>query len=285
MIIFAFEMQLLKAKMTKATSLNDWVDHEMIRGRYIFTKKDVLSLQLPISEQAILNCLNRLTERGVIMSPWQNFYVAIPTEYRLKGVIPPTFYIDRLMKFLGRDYYVSQLSAAAMNGASHQQPMVFQVTVNGKPIRSGVKNGTRLEFTLRQDLPLEFTQQMKTQTGYMTVAGPELTALDVVAEEKKIGGLSRAAEVLQELSETTVWDKNKLPLLTHYRSGTLQRLGYLLELIEAQQQADDLFDLISQTDKVLRKVPLKKKAPVDDDMPINMRWKIIENYKPEIDEI
>ena len=271
--------------MTGITNLNDWVDHEIIRGRYIFTKEDVLGLQLPISEQAMQNSLNRLTERGIIMSPWQNFYVAIPTEYKLKGVVPPTFYIDGLMKFLGRNYYVSLLSAAAMNGASHQQPMAFQVTVNGKPIRSGIKNGTQLEFTLRQNMPLEFTKKVKTQMGYLTVSGAELTALDIVAEEKKIGGLSRAAEVLQELSETIVWNKGKLPLLTHYRSGTLQRLGYLLEFIEAKQQADNLYDLISQTDNVLRKVPLKKKAPVDDNMSVNTRWKIIENYKLEIDEI
>ena len=271
--------------MSKATNLQEWVNNEMIRGRYIFTKEDVLALQLPISEQAMQNSLNRLTERGIIMSPWQNFYVTIPTEYKLKGVVPPTFYIDRLMKFLGRDYYVSLLTAAAMNGAGHQRPMVFQVTVNGKPIRSGVKNGTQLAFTLRQDLPLEFTQQLKTQMGYMTVSGPELTALDIVAEEKKIGGLSRAAEVLVELSEISSWDESKLPLLNHYGISTLQRLGYLLELIEAQQQADDLFALIKKTSKMLRKTPLKQGKAVDKEMNVDKRWKIIENYRIEIDEI
>ena len=120
----------------------------MVRGRYIFTKNDVLSLHLPISDQALQNGLNRLTDHSVIMSPWQNFYVIIPTEYKLRGMVPPSFYIDRLMKFLGRDYYVSLLSAAELNGASHQKAMVFHATVNGGPIRSGVKNGTRLEFTL-----------------------------------------------------------------------------------------------------------------------------------------
>jgi predicted transcriptional regulator of viral defense system len=284
MISFAFETTKY-ATMSKAMNLQDWVNSEMIRGRYIFTKKDVLALQLPISEQAMQNSLNRLTERGIIMSPWQNFYVAIPTEYKLKGVVPPTFYIDRLMKFLGRDYYVSLLTAAAMNGAAHQRPMVFQVTVNGKPIRSGVKNGTQLVFTLRQDLPLEFTQQLKTQVGYMTVSGPELTALDIVAEEKKIGGLSRAAEVLVELSETTSWDESKLPLLSQYSNSTLQRLGYLLELIEAEQQADDLFALIKKTKKTLRKTPLKQEVPINEGMTVDKRWKIIENYKLEIDEI
>ncbi|MCR5549980.1 MAG: type IV toxin-antitoxin system AbiEi family antitoxin, partial [Bacteroidales bacterium] len=87
----------------------------MVRGRYIFTKEDVLNLHLPISDQALQNSLTRLTDRGIIMSPWQNFYVIIPNEYKLRGVVPPSFYIDKLMSFLKRDYYVSLLTAAAMN--------------------------------------------------------------------------------------------------------------------------------------------------------------------------
>ncbi len=70
---------------------------------------------------------------------------------------------------------------------------------------------------------------MKTQMGYMNVAGAELTALDIVAEEEKIGGLSRAAEILLELCETMQWDEPKLPLLAYFSSATIQRLGYLCE--------------------------------------------------------
>jgi len=271
--------------MAEVENLQEWVNNEMVRGRYIFTKEDIQSLRLPISEQALRNSLNRLTNRGIIMSPWKNFYVAIPTEYKLRRIVPPSFYIDRLMKFLGRDYYVSLLSAAELNGAAHQKAMVFQVTANGMPIRSVVKNGTKLEFTLRQNLPLEFTKQVKTQTGYITVSGPELTALDIVAEEQKIGGLSRASEVLMELSETTVWDGGKLPLLNYSCSSTIQRLGYLLEQIEAYEQADNLFALMKRTDKVMRRTPLKQSVAINKDMPINKRWKIIENYTIEIDEI
>ena len=271
--------------MADVENLQEWVSNQMMRGRYIFTKEDVQSLQLPISDQALQNSLNRLTNRGIIMSPWKNFYVAIPTEYKLRGVVPPSFYIDSLMKFLGRDYYVSLLSAAELNGATHHKAMVFQVTVNGKAIRSGVKNGTKLEFTLRQNLPLGFTKQVKTQTGYMTVSDSELTALDIVVEEQKIGGLSRAAEILVELSEITSWEESKLPLLSYFSSSTIQRLGYLLEQIEAYEQADNLFALMKRTDKVMRRTPLKQSVAANKDMPINKRWKIIENYTIEIDEI
>ena len=271
--------------MTETTYLQDWVNGEMLRGKYIFTKEDVLSLQLPISRQAMQNSLSRMVDRGVIVSPWQNFYVTVPTEYKLRGEVPPSFYIDRLMKFLGRDYYVSLLSAAELNGASHQRTQLFQVTTNGKPIRSGVKNGTRLEFTLRQSLPLSFTRQVKTQTGYMNVSSPELTALDLIADEHKIGGLSRAAEILVELIETTRWNKSTLPLLAYFSGATIQRLGYLMEHIEAHRQANDLYALLERTGKTLRKTPLKPSASVGDDMPSDNRWKIVENYHIEIDDI
>ena len=271
--------------MPEVVNLQDWVTSEMIRGRYIFTKEDVLGLHLPISNQALQNSLKRLADRGVIMSPWQNFYVIIPTEYKLRGMVPPSFYIDRLMKFLGRDYYVSLLSAAELNGATHQKAMVFQATVNGGAIRSGLKNGTRLDFTLRQDLPLDFTKKVKTQMGYMNVAGAELTALDIVAEEQKIGGLGRATEILQELCETTQWDESKLPLLAYFSSATIQRLGYLLELIEETEQSDNLYSLFKQTGKTMRKTPLKQSVAISGDMSANGRWKIIVNYEIDIDEI
>lgn len=271
--------------MAEYTNLQEWVTSEMVRGRYIFTKNDVLSLHLPISDQALQNGLNRLTDHSVIMSPWQNFYVIIPTEYKLRGMVPPSFYIDRLMKFLGRDYYVSLLSAAELNGASHQKAMVFHATVNGGPIRSGVKNGTRLEFTLRQNLPLNFVKQVKTQMGYMNVAGAELTALDVVAGEQKIGGLGRAAEILVELCEQTEWGESKLPLLAYFSCATIQRLGYLLELIDEEEQANRLYALLKLTGKTMRKTPLKQSVAIDSGMPIDERWKIIKNYEIDIDEI
>ena len=70
--------------------LQDWVTARMIRGQYIFTKEDVQAIGLPISNEALINSLVRMGKRGVIMSPWQNFYVTIPTEYKLKGVVPPS---------------------------------------------------------------------------------------------------------------------------------------------------------------------------------------------------
>ena len=125
--------------MEQVRYLQDWVESQMIRGRYIFTKEDVLKIGLPISNQAINNSLGRLAKHGVIMSPWQNFYVIIPTEYKLRGIVPPSFYIDRLMSFLGRKYYVALLSAAEQACAPSALPLKY--------FQPGLKSNTmRPEF-------------------------------------------------------------------------------------------------------------------------------------------
>ncbi len=275
----------IMAEQYNAENIPAWVNARMLRGYYIFSKADLLALGLPINESSIQRSLNRLERNGTIMSPWQNFYVTVPTEYKLRGIVPPVFYIDRLMHFLNRDYYVSLLSAAEINGAAHQRSMVFQVTMNGRSVRSGVKNGTKIEFYTRQNLPLQYTTKVKTKSGYVTVSGPELTALDLVAEYDKIGGLSRAAEIVSELCELTKWDVGKLQLLDYFKAPTIQRLGFILDLIEESEQADALYSLLMQSNKTTRKTPLKPELPTFDDMDSANRWKIIENYQLEIDDI
>lgn len=257
----------------------------MMHGRYIFTKEDVINLGMHNNKDSLKKALYRAQGKGIIMSPWQNFYVAIPMEYRLKGEVPPSFYIDQLMRFIGREYYVSLLSAAMFNGAGHQRAMVFQVTVQGKQIRSAIKNGTLLDFNLRKEIPYLYINKVKVQTGYINVSSPELTALDLVSQEEKVGGLSRVTELLIELTENIKWDEGKIALLDYFNAPVVQRLGYLLDLIEEADLANDLMRLAKQAKKIVRKVRLKQSKPETENMEIDKKWKIIVNQKIETDEI
>lgn len=274
-----------KLQYMQSEGLQKWIEAQMMRGRYVFIKEDVTNLGMYSKTDSLNRALYRAQEKGVIMSPWQNFYVAIPMEYRLKGEVPPSFYIDHLMRFLGREYYVSLLSAATLNGAGHQRAMVFQVTVQGKQIRSAVKNGTLLDFNLKKEIPSLYINKVKVQTGYMNVSCPELTALDLVSQEEKVGGLSRVAEVLIELTERMKWDESKLALFDYFNAPVVQRLGYLLDLIEESELANGLMQLAKQTGKIVRKVRLKQSKPETEDMEIDKKWKIIINQKIETDEI
>lgn len=269
----------------KHENLQKWLEGQMMRGRYIFTKEDVKALDLNITPVGLRQSLFRMRKKGILISPWKGFYVAVPTEYRLKGEVPPSFYIDHLMKYLGRKYYVSLLSAAAINGAGHQRAMVFQVTVEGVQLRSGVKNGTQLNFNYKKTIPDFYLNKIKVQTGYMNVSSAELTALDIVDQEGKIGGLSRAAEILVELSEKLRWDSEKLSLLALFSAPVCQRLGFLFDLIGENELADNLLALLRQSGKILRKVRLKQEKEVNEGMEFDSKWKIIINHEIEIDEI
>jgi hypothetical protein len=48
----------------------------------------------------------------------------------------------------------------------------------------------------------KFLEKRKTPSGYVKVSSPELTALDLLQFERHIGGLNRAATVIDELSES-----------------------------------------------------------------------------------
>ena len=265
--------------------LSSWIKSQEIAGYYTFTKRDILSIGLQLKSSSMSNAISRQISQGNIMSPWQNFYVIVPTEYKLRGIIPPSFYIDKLMQFLGKEYYVSLLSAAELHGASHQRTMRYYVTVNGNFIRDVKTNGYDIDFTLTKRIPYQHITKVKVQTGYINVACAELTALDLVVNYKKIGGISRVAEIISELCESMQWNSLKEDLLKQFSTATIQRLGYILDKIGETEQGDNLYSLMSNSSRPLRRILLKATDRDNNATYINNRWKVIDNYTIEIDEL
>jgi len=153
------------------------------------------------------------------------------------------------------------------------------------PIRSGIKNGVRLDFTLRNPIPKAHVKQVKTQMGFMNVSSPELTAFDLVLNEEKVGGLSRVAEVLMELAENMHFDRTNAGLLYLFNAPVIQRLGYLLDLIEEHELANRLLIMALNREKLFRKIRLKQSKPYTDEMAIDSRWKVIINQEIVTDDI
>jgi hypothetical protein len=256
-----------------------------MRGRNFFTKEEFREAFPCVSANALQVALNRLMKSNSIMSPWQNFFVIMPIQYKLKGVVPPSYYIDELMRFLGRKYYVSLLSAAALNGAGHQRVMSFFVTAEGGPLRNGVKNGTKMLLFQRKHIDLRWVKQVRTEGGYMNVSVPLMTALDVVQNESKIGGLSRAAEVISELMEVIDLDNEAIPLMAEYSPAVVQRMGYLLGALDLPNAEDRLYELCQKMEMKFRYVKLKMSKDKADGDERCERWKVIVNEIVEIDEI
>lgn len=276
-------MKILRNIKTK--SLADWVVSQSLVGHYIFTLESIEKEFPDMSLQNRRVSLSRLVKKGTIMSPWRGFYVTVPTEYKLKGEVPPIFWMDALMKHLGRDYYVSLLSAAEFYGAAHQRPMTFSVMVQGTALRSGVKNGTELVFMRKESLSLEFVRKFPTQMGSLNVSSPELTALDLVDRPEAVGGLNRVSTVLSELVEQMDWEHTDSKILDRYSAPTVQRLGYILEnVLDESKQAEALMSEVKEAGIDMRRVPLKLGRECKDCAAYN-RWNVVVNMEIEIDEI
>lgn len=265
-------------------SLSEWVESREARGYYTFTKEE-LEKQFPsVSKVYLKTALHRLTAKAKIISPWRNFYVIMPIEYLLKGVIPPVFYMDQLMSYLGRKYYVSLLSAAALYGASHQRAQTFSVTVELPDLRNTSKNGTSIIFFSKKEIQSQFIRKLKTQTGYINVSSPELTAIDLIENEKKVGGLNRVCSVLNELVDVMDFDCLNYGFFRVSSIPVFQRFGYILEhILEREDLSELLYAKMKSAGLKWRKVPFKA-SKLTDDCSIDKKWKVIINQEIEIDE-
>lgn len=185
--------------MASKSILYDWIESLPETGRYTFSRSDAADIT-DASDAAIKMTLYRLKRSGAIVSPRRDFFVVVPREYRSAGSLPATWFIDDLMRHRGRRYYVGLLSAAALHGAGHQQPMALQVITDA--VERGIEVGrVRVEFHASNLFDGAATQRMQTETGSMLVATPETTAFDLVRFPAHCGFWSNIATVLAELAE------------------------------------------------------------------------------------
>jgi predicted transcriptional regulator of viral defense system len=246
------------------------------QGRYSFTINEVQE-QIAVSSLSLTRSLSRLKQRNEIALIRKGFYVIIPPEYSKQGMLPPYLYIDDLMKFLEKSYYVGLSSAAAMYGAAHQQPMGYTVITQTPSPRNIEK--LKIDFFAKKELIEDGIVQQKTPAGYINVSSPELTALDFFDYLHKFG-INRIVTILEELTEV-IKPSALLKIAKLYpNTAAVQRLGYILE----NMGADD--KLISAVEKALDgqtlfPVPLspqKGKVGIIDD-----KWKVIINMEIESD--
>ncbi|MDO4827614.1 MAG: type IV toxin-antitoxin system AbiEi family antitoxin [Bacteroidia bacterium] len=275
------ELIFLTTKRNNMT-VSEFIREREIRGQVTFPLNEVREAT-GLSAKTVITELQRQASRGRITIPYRGFYVVVPPQYALKGIVPPTYYIHELMKVVGKPYYVCLLSAAAFHGAAHQRAMQTQVMTVAPRIKPSGMNA-QLNWNYRQQIPQELLLSRNTEMGIVLYSNAELTAVDLVQFAGHIGGLQRAATVLSELSETI--DIAKMEKVFPYTSSaTLQRLGYLLEFVlEQYEQADKLYELLKASHPHLKSIMLNNTAPDNPNATAN-RWHVAGNIEIEIDEI
>jgi len=260
--------------------MQQFIDNLQSQGIYSFNKAE-LKKNLQSNDEAIAKHLVRYSAKKKILRIKNDFYIIIPVEYKNAGVLPPFWFIDDLMNYLKREYYVGLMSAAASHGASHQQPQVFQVIIN-KNLSEISLNGVKIQFVVKKNISHKYIVKKKTETGYVKISDANLSALDLIQYNKKCGGLNNAATIIKELLPKL--DAEKLIDISkeENRLVQLRRLGYIIDAI-----ADDK----SLAEKIRSKSPaINFWSLLDPSLPMkgaeyNKEWGLYINRKIEMDEI
>lgn len=255
----------------------DYIEQLAARGRYHFSSADARQA-LDVSPNAAGKALRRLTEQGGLAIPERGFYVIVPPEYRALGCLPAEQFIPALMEQKGLAYYAGLLSAAQYYGAAHHRPQQLQVVLakNRRPIECGK---VRVAFIARKRIEDVPVKDFNTARGTIRVSTPEATAIDLAGYPQHAGGLSQAATVLAELVEAIV--PEQLPQAA--MSAPLpwaQRLGYLLELVQAREAASALESYVGDHAKEYTQLAPGIK---DGNGERNTHWKLIVNAAVEPD--
>lgn len=258
-------------------TISEYIEELQAQGRYHFTTTDAVRA-LGGSVPAARAALRRLKAKGAITDPYRGFHVIVPPEYRHLGCLPAEHFVPDLMRHLEEPYYVALLSAAAHHGAAHQRPQVFQVML-ARPHRPIECGAVHIEIVARHDMANTPVVERNTPRGVLRIATAEATALELTGYPGHGGGLDNVATVLAELAEVMKADAleaeaRRAPL------AWVQRLGYLLSLVEAEALASALDPLLSERDPFL--VALVPSAGMSG-APIDSRWKIAVNTSVEAD--
>lgn len=265
-------------------SIDGWIRNREQRGHVTFAVSELQEVFADRSSKGIKTELRRLTLRGRIVSVFRGFYVIIPVQYQLKRIVPPSYYVDELMRYVGKPYYVSLLSAAALHGATHQRSMQYQIMTVAPRLKKGTAKHPLLNWCYRPVIPESLLVIKNAEMGILRVSNPELTAVDLIQFADYVGGYQRAATVLAELVEAI--DIRRMEAVIPYtKASTIQRFGYILEFVLGESEmADQLYATLKKHFPKRHSYCMSTtQAPSEESLP--NRWYINMNIEIEIDDL
>ncbi len=253
-------------------------------GRMVFLRDDAIR-DLGSSPGAFLDAAERLQRRGQLVNVRQGFYVIVPPQFLSWGAPPPSWYIDDLMRYEARPYYVGLLTAAALHGASHQAVMEFQI-VTDKQMPGLVIGRSRIALSYRKDMDAVATgiEERKTDTGRMRLSSVELTAFDLLRYPRAAGGIDHIATVLSDLAGQ-IQPQKLGSLSVAFERPVVQRLGHLLERLGHEDRAEPMLEkLVSNNPPAWAELDRSEADLEPEPVERDQRWRVVVRRVPEIDE-
>lgn len=272
--------------MQASQSVRGWIEDLPKRGRITFGMEDAMRQFSHMPKETVRSSIYRLISKERVRSVWRDFYVIVPDEYALRGFVPPIEYMDNLMRHIGHKYYVGLLSAAALYGSSHQQPQSLTVVVDSNDIRSKDAPDVGFRFVAKTPIHESFLESKNASYGEVKISDPVMTALDLILYENRIGGLERAATVIEGLvdefdiagSDPAMWATFPIPVI--------QRFGYIVDSILGNTELADIVYQKTRDMKIaFRKtfLDLGTESRGNEGYSFDPRWKVIVNTDLEVD--
>jgi predicted transcriptional regulator of viral defense system len=178
--------------------------------------------------------------RGEWVAPARGLWVPVPSQHRGLESYPAIEYIGAWMAHLGASYYVGWLSAAAIHGAAHHAPQVFQVA-SSREIKDRRVGRSRIEFHTRAVASSVPVTHRRVAAGDVPVSTREATALDVANQPAWAAGIDNAANVIVELATGDGLDPALLASLAKlYPGAAARRVGWILANHTNTKNLDEL---------------------------------------------
>lgn len=263
--------------------IRPWLQKQMAKGRLHVTRDELIAAFPDTSIAALSQAISRAVSDRIIAIAWKGFYLLLPPSYASRGTLPPSLYIDALMKYLEKPYCVGLLNAAEVYGAAHQRPMQYAVITSNPPPRARTQGSTQLVFVAKREfnagVPAEFVRKIKVQTGYISVTTPEVTAISLVQYCKSAGGLSHVVTVLEELLEECRFELLPAAVIRYFPMSCIQRLGYIAEcVLYNKSQAANIHEYLNKNGTKRRQpTPLGVGVPIREDCILNKKWAVYIN--------
>jgi predicted transcriptional regulator of viral defense system len=268
--------------------LEDFVDRRLAMGHAFFAKPAAVG-ELRQSPAAVQAAIGRLVKKGRVVAPRRGFYLILRPEDRVLGAPDPARWIDPLMSYMGLGYRISLLRAAAFHDAAHQAAMVFQV-ITPRQLPAISIGRQRVEFLYQATGAFtatnrpEWLNRLKTDAGFATVAGVELTLLDICRYFHRAGGINGAAQAVHDLGRKAR-SQTLAAAATAYDNTAVRRLGYLLERFGHHRQARALRPFAAAAKCFVPLDPSTKPATrtLAARGERSLTWKLLVNVDVEID--
>lgn len=260
--------------------LTEYLDELQSRGKLTFVSTE-LPEKLNVNVETVKKFLQRLKAKKKVFQIRREFWAIVPPEYYARGVIPIALFVDDLMKFLKKDYYIALHSAAQMFGAAHQQPMEFCIMIKKTPMRNIRNKRLTLKFIVKESWSDQDIIQKQTNTGFINISSPELTALDLVCFSYAVGGKSMVLTIISELIESIKPRKLYQTAKRYNHIPTVQRLGYIIDHYLENDKISNVLKKIIDENKP-RIIPFSVKHQTEG-FEISRKWNIIPNLELEND--